>query len=86
MNVKLFATAAVAVCALSPSAFADAGSSDCSRLSRQVTVALDANGDSPNIRVAQIEASNGRTLCSANEFDKGVAHYQKALDLLGQAH
>jgi hypothetical protein len=55
-------------------------------MSRQVSAALEANSDSPNLRAAQIEASNGRTLCSANEFDKGVAHYQKALDLLGQAH
>lgn len=86
MRMGILATTVLAVCALSSSAFAEAESSDCSRLSRQVAAALDANSDSPNIRAAQIEAGNGRTLCSANEYDKGVAHYQKALDLLGQAH
>ncbi len=88
MKIRMFVTTiALAGLVLSPSvATAEAGSSDCSHLARQVAAALDANTGSPNYRAAQTEAGNGRTLCSANQYDMGVAHYQKALDLLGAAH
>jgi hypothetical protein len=88
MKMRTFATsvALIGLVLSPPAALAEAGSSDCSHLARQVTAALEANADSPNYRAAKIEAGNGRTLCDANEFDMGVAHYQKALDLLGVAH
>ncbi len=83
MSVRRIATMVLAASIFAPSmALADAGASDCSRLSRKVTAALAANSGSPNYHAAQIEAGNGRTLCSVNEYDRGVVHYQKALELL----
>jgi hypothetical protein len=88
MKFRTFATTiALAGLVMSPAAaVAQAGSSDCTHLARLVNEALKANSDSPKYRAAQVEAGNGRTLCGANEYDMGVAHYQKALDLLGVAH
>ena len=70
---------------LSSGAFADgANYATCSHLADQVAAALSAGTNSPNYYKARNDANNGHAACSANNYDMGVAYYQKALDLLAQ--
>jgi hypothetical protein len=56
----------------------------CLHLSKQVASALEANQQSPNYRAAADEQSAGRTYCLSGVYTLGVAHYEKALNYLGQ--
>jgi hypothetical protein len=56
----------------------------CIKMQKQVSAALDANQSSANLKAAKDEQSAGAYYCGSRLYDKGVAHYQAALDLLGQ--
>jgi hypothetical protein len=81
------ATAAVAFAAVvfaGSSAFAQerANTMGCLHASKQVSDALAANPQSPNSKDASDEQRAGREFCMNGVYDRGVAHYEKALDLL----
>lgn len=61
-----------------------ANTTGCLHLSRQVASALGSNPQSPNYKAAADEQSVGRQYCMNGLYTLGVAHYQKALDLLTQ--
>jgi hypothetical protein len=56
----------------------------CLHLSKQVASALEANQQSPNYKAAADEQSAGRQFCLSGVYTLGVAHYEKALNYLGQ--
>lgn len=56
---------------------------ECIKMAGQVRQAIEANGSSANLKAAKAEQSAGRYFCLSGVYDKGVAHYQAALDLLG---
>lgn len=63
-----------------------AGAADqgnCIQLAQQVKTALASNAQSASYQDAQKEQGYGREFCNNGLSDRGVAHYQHALDLLG---
>lgn len=56
---------------------------DCNKLAAQVTAALRANPDAPDIRKARSEQSTGAYFCGLGSIAKGLDHYNQALLLLG---
>ncbi len=80
-------TAAVAFAALAATAAnaADARLADCINLGKQATTALEAAQPGSNTDAAKAEVQAGRSYCASQMFAKGVAHYSKALQLLGKA-
>jgi hypothetical protein len=78
---------AVAVTALAFGATAanaqGANTITCIKMQKQVSAALDANQSSANLKAAKDEQKAGSYFCQSQVYDKGVAHYQAALDLLG---
>jgi len=79
----VFAAAALALVFGATAASATPSTSDCVKMAGQVSQAIDANGTSANLKAAKAERNAGRYYCLSGVFDKGVAHYQAALDLLG---
>jgi hypothetical protein len=70
---------------LSPGALAEgANYASCAHLADQVETALSSSTNSPNYFKAKSDANNGHAACAANNYDRGVSYYQKALDLLAQ--
>ncbi len=69
----------------SASAFADEpyNTVGCLRMSQKVADALAANASSPNFKEATDESKAGRSYCQSGVYNIGIAHYSKALDLLG---
>jgi hypothetical protein len=51
-------------------------------MSKQAKEALDANQQSPNADAARTAITFGRDYCSNQMYQKGVASYAKALQLL----
>ena len=62
----------------------DADMMGCLRLSKQVASALEANQQSSNYKAATDEESTGRQYCRRGFYAAGIAHYEKALNDLGQ--
>jgi hypothetical protein len=60
---------------------ADVGT--CTHMATAVKSAIEANGSSANLADAQKEQSLGRDWCANGLYDRGISHYQHALDLLG---
>ncbi len=56
----------------------------CTHMADQVATALKAHMDAPGYRTAKADADNGHAACAANNYDAGVAYYQKALTEIGQ--
>ena len=56
----------------------------CLHLSKQVASALGSNPQSPNYKAAVDEQSAGRQYCLSGVYTLGIAHYEKALNYLGQ--
>ena len=52
-------------------------------MATQVKSAVEANGQSANLADARKEQSLGRDWCSNGLYDRGISHYERALDLLG---
>lgn len=71
----MFATAAYA---------ADARVGDCIQMAKQVATAIDTAQPGKVKDDARTQQHFGRDFCAVSMYDKGVAHYAKALELLGQ--
>jgi cytochrome c-type biogenesis protein CcmH/NrfG len=90
MNFPRMAVAATALCltlgttvTLAAEASAPASFLSCITMAKKVKEALDANQQSPNADAARTAMSFGRDYCSNQRYDKGVASYARALQLLG---
>ena len=82
----VFALVALSTLAFVPAAnAADARLTDCVQLSKQVSVALEAAQPGNSTAAARQQASVGRTFCGSQMYAQGVAHYTKALQLLGKS-
>jgi hypothetical protein len=69
----------------SSAAFADEpyNTIGCLHMSQKVADALAANQSSPNFKAASDENKAGHSYCQSGVYNVGIAHYSKALDLLG---
>ena len=82
--------AAIAAAALTGLMFAsaayaaDANVGDCVHLSKQVATAIEAAQPGQIKDNALAQQRFGRDFCAVSMYKKGVAHYAKALELLGQ--
>ena len=82
--MKFVTIAAVcAAIALAPAASA-AGLSDCMQMSKKTVEALTAAQPGSQTDAAKAQAQAGRSYCSSSMYAEGVAHYSKALQLLGK--
>lgn len=63
---------------------ADANVGDCIHMSKQVTTAIDAAQPGQAKDGALAQQRSGSSFCAAAMYKSGVAHYAKALELLGQ--
>ena len=61
-----------------------AGISNCVHLSKQVAAAIDSAQAGKAKDDAAAQQLIGRQYCAISMYDRGVAHYSKALELLGQ--
>jgi hypothetical protein len=82
-------TVAAALCVfaglgLSSAAVADAAATnrDCVLKAKEYSDAVKAVPDSAVTGEVRMTVKNARTYCSVNMYDKGVALYQHAIDLL----
>lgn len=55
----------------------------CLNLAAQVRTALDSNPQSANYEAAMKERNYGLSFCNNGFYAKGVAHYSRALEILG---
>lgn len=81
----LYAILALSAFAATPAAHADAKLSDCLKLQKQVFTALESAPAGNTIEEARSEANAARSFCAAHLYTQGVAHYSKALGLLGKS-
>ena len=80
-----YAALAAAVFAFVPAANADdATLSDCTHVARQVSQALDKAQSTDKRTAARNEQKAGHYYCMQAKYDKGVAHYNRALQLLSE--
>ena len=63
----------------------DARLSDCVHMSKQVATAVDAAQPGKAKDDARLLQRAGREFCAVSMYEKGVAHYAKALELLGKS-
>ena len=82
MKSAAFAVAA-AMLAFAPMANA-AGLTDCVHMAKQVSQAMDSAQPGKSTDDARQQANAGRSYCAAQMYAQGVAHYAKALQLLGK--
>ena len=82
---QIYAVFALAVMASTSVAYADATLSDCLAMQKQVGVALQSAQPSDDVSKARNEINTARRLCTAQLYTQGVAHYSKALGLLGKS-
>ena len=64
---------------------ADANLTNCVQMSKQVSQAIAAAQPGDVTDKVKNEANAGRSYCAATTYAMGVAHYQKALQLLGKS-
>ncbi len=64
---------------------ADARLTDCVQLAKQVSVALEAAQPGTSTDAARQQAATARSCCGTQMYAQGVAHYTKALQLLGKS-
>ncbi|GAA0581924.1 hypothetical protein [Rhizomicrobium electricum] len=80
-----FALVALSTLALAPAAnAADARLTDCVQMAKQVSAALEAAQPGTSTDQARQQATAGRSYCGSQMYSAGVAHYSKALQLLGK--
>lgn len=77
----MFATLAIAPAANA----ADAKLSDCIKMAKEVAAALQSAPAGDVTDQARSQEAAGRNYCSSSMYGRGVAHYSKALQLLGKA-
>jgi hypothetical protein len=85
-NLKWIAVAVLSSGLVAGSASAETFASNmggCNHAAAAVKDAVAANAQSANLADAQKEQGYGREFCNNQLYDRGVMHYQKALDLLG---
>ncbi len=82
--VNWTAALTVAAFALAPVASADARLVDCISMAKQVSAALDTAQPGNKTDEARDQAAAGRSYCASQMYAQGVAHYSKALQLLGK--
>lgn len=58
---------------------------NCLSMADQVKVALGGNENSSNFEAARKERMYGQEFCTNGNYARGVAHYTRALQLLGVA-
>jgi len=63
---------------------ADARLSDCHQMASQVAAAMSTAHPGQATDAAQQEAKTGQGYCALALYAQGVAHYAKALQILGQ--
>ena len=81
----VFAAAAFTGLMFIPAAYAaDANVSACVHMAKQVATAVDAAQPGKAKDDARAQEHFGRDFSAVSMYDKGVAHYAKALELLGQ--
>jgi hypothetical protein len=72
--------------AFAPAATAgDANLGSCIHMAKQVSQAIASAQPSTTTDKAKDEASAAQSYCAATMYAMGVAHYQKALQLLGKS-
>lgn len=75
-----------AALAIAPAAnAADARLSDCIHLGKQAVEALETAQPGDKADAAKAEVQAGRSYCASRMYAQGVAHYTKALELLGKS-
>jgi len=80
-----FAALTALTLAFAPAAnAADAKLTDCLHMAKEVSTALAASQPGNATDQARGQAQAGRNACLASAYNKGVAHYAKALQLLGK--
>jgi hypothetical protein len=78
------ATAAITGLIFASAAYAgDARISDCVHMAKQVATAVDAAQPGKAKDDAVVQQRAGQTYCGFSMYAQGVAHYSKALELLG---
>lgn len=83
--MKFVSIAAVcAAFALAPVANA-AGLADCVQMGKKAAEAVSTAQPSASTDAAKVQVQAGRTLCASQMYAQGVAHYSKALQLLGKS-
>ncbi len=86
--MKSVATA-IAVCVGLAAGLASANAAEaattmtCLNKAKDVRVALKTNSGAKDYRAAKKQASYGLSFCSNGFYNKGVAHYEAALKMLG---
>ena len=80
-SLSLLCTLAIAPAANA----ADARLSDCISMAKQVAAALDSAQPGDTASKARTQEITGRSFCSNSMYSQGVAHYTKALQILGKA-
>jgi hypothetical protein len=79
------ALVALSAIALAPAANAsDARLTDCVQMAKQVSAALESAQPGTSTDAARQQANVGRSYCGSQMYTQGVAHYSKALQLLGK--
>lgn len=73
----------IATLAIAPAAQA-AGLSECISMAKQVSAALESAQPGNNTAAAKDQAAAGRSFCASQMYTQGVAHYSRALQLLGK--
>jgi hypothetical protein len=71
---------ALSLATVSTAAFAQDDSATCATAGKQVTAALAGNDND----AARKERKIGLEFCNAGYYRQGMAHYARALELLGQ--
>ena len=77
-------SAVCATLAFAPMASAS-GISDCVHMAKQVSSAIASAQPGKTTDDARQQADVGRTYCASSLYASGVAHYSKALQLLGKS-
>ena len=86
VTLTKYGVIAAAVLAFSPAAnAADAKLRDCIQMAKQVSQALETAQPGQTTDAARANASAGRSYCNSSMYAQGVAHYAKALQLLGKS-
>jgi len=64
---------------------ADAKATDCNHMAKQVSTAFDSAKPGDTVENARAEERMARQYCASTRYAQGVAHYEKALELLGKS-
>jgi hypothetical protein len=75
----------VAAIAFAPAASAaNANLTSCIKMAKEVSAALESAQPGDSTDAARGQATAGRNSCASQMYAQGVAHYSKALQLLGK--